>query len=181
MATSNDMKRIARESSKLAGSNPAYSGDPRLAAQSLIRTCYTIQLASAFANGANVVAPNANPSQVRAMCNGRVLAAHATPAGTATAAATNFANILAVVSPANGAAGTTVASANTNTSANGGTGNLAAGAPVALTVTDLANARYVKGQVLSGTVTMAGSGVATPAMTITIQVEEEGPCDDVGI
>lgn len=181
MSAQNDMTRIVRESSKTGGSNKDYAADPKIAAQSLIRRTVTILLTQVNANGNNVVAANANPTQWRAPHPGRVLTCHFIPTTVATADGANNASINGVKSPANGAAGINVANANTNTTANGGVGTTAAGAPVALTVTDLANATFVKGAVLSGTITQNASGVAIGAGALEFLVEMTGPCDDVGI
>lgn len=191
MSALNDMTRIVRESSKTGGSNKDYAADPKIAAQSLIRRHVTISLLFVNANGANTtssiplvgapVAANANPTQWRAPHNYRVLTCHFVPSAASTADGANNATIAAVKSPANGAAGLTVATANTNTTANGGVGTLAAGAPVALTVTDIANARGAKGTVLSGTITQNASGVLVGSGALVYLIEMEGPCDDVGI
>ncbi len=184
MAQNNDMHRIARELSRIGGSSAEYtdSDAAKAAALTIIRRTVKIQVASVLANGSNVIVANANPNQERATANGRVLAAWYVPTLAATEHATNNATMKAVITQANGVGtGRTVATANTNTVANGGVGTLAPGAPVALTVTDLANARFVKGEVLSATVTENSSGVAMGAGVVQYLVELEGPADDFGL
>lgn len=189
MSQNNDMHRIARALSKAEGSSDEYSTnttDPskpaKLAALTLIRRSIKISVAAVNANGSNVVVANANPSQHRAEANGRVLAAFFIPSVAATQHATNNASMTATITQANGVgAGRDVATANTNTVANGGTGTLAPGAPVALTVTDIANARFVKGEVLSASVTENSAGVPMGAGAVQYIYELEGPADDVGL
>jgi hypothetical protein len=52
------------------------------------------------------------------------------------------------------------------------------GAPVALTVTDHANASFTQGQVLAPLVAMTANGVALSAGTLELVVELEGPWDE---
>lgn len=176
---SNDMKRMAEALSKVEGSNTEYSGSIPNAARTFIRRTINLGTAATNANGSNAVAANASPFQWRAPCNGRLVKAHFIPSAAASEHATNNATLEAVKTQANGVgAGTAIATANTNTVANGGTGTLAPGAPVALTVTDQANARFTQGQVLAPRVTQNSSGVAMSAGTLELIVELEGPIDE---
>lgn len=176
---SNDQKRMAEALSKLEGSNTEYTGSIPNNARTFIRRVHTLPTAQTHANGANAIAANASPHQWRAPANGRLVKAHFIPSAAATEHSSNNATIEAVKTQANGVgAGTAIATANTNTVANGGTGTLAPGAPVALTVTDKANARFTQGQVLAPRVTQNSSGVAMAAGTLELVVELEGPMDE---
>jgi hypothetical protein len=175
----NDQKRMAEGLSKIEGSNTEYDGDIWKNARTFIRRTIQLQTSSTFANGSNAVAANAAPTQFRCPANGRPVAAHFITTAAVTEHGSNNANIELVRTQANGVgAGTAVAAANTNTVANGGTGTLAPGAPVALTVLDAANARCTKGQVLAPRVTMNASGVAMPVGSIVVVYELEGPMDE---
>lgn len=177
--SSNDQRRMAEALSKIESSNVEYTGSVANNAYTFIRRPVELRTSSTFANGSNAVAANASPSQFRAPANGRLVQAHLIPSAAATEHATNNAIVEVVKTQANGVgAGTAIATANTNTVANGGTGTLAPGAPVALTVTDKANARFTKGQVLAPRVTMAASGVAMGAGTLELVIELEGPMDE---
>jgi hypothetical protein len=177
--SNNDQKRMAEALSKLEGSNTEYTGSIPNNARTFIRRTITLQTAATNANGSNALAANASASQWRAVANGRLVKAWLIPSAAATEHASNNATVEAVKTQANGVgAGTAIATANTNTVANGGTGTLAPGAPVALTVTDLANARFTQGQVLSPRVSMNASGVALAAGTLELSIELEGPIDE---
>ncbi len=177
--SSNDQKRMSEALSKLEGSNAEYTGSIPNAARTFIRREVRLPTQSAFANGADAVAANASPHQWRAPANGRLVMCHLIPSAAVTQHATNNATVALVKTQANGVgAGTAIATANTNTTANGGTGTLAPGAPVALTVTDNANARFTQGQVLAPRVTMNSSGVAMPASTLEFVFELEGNIDE---
>jgi hypothetical protein len=176
---SNDQKRMAEALSKIEGSNTEYTGDIADNARTFIRRWITLPTAATNANGSNALAANASPHQFRAPCNGRTIMAHWIPPSAVTEHGSNNASIEVVKTQANGVgAGTAMASANTNTVANGGVGTTAAGAPVALTVTDKANARFTKGQVIAPRVSMNASGVAMPAGTLEVLLELEGPIDE---
>lgn len=176
---SNDMKRMAEALSKLEGSNAEYTGSIPNAATTFVRRAFLLPTQQAHANGANVIAANASPYQWRAPGNGRLVTAHFIPSAAASEHVSNNANLLVVKTQANGVgAGTNVASANTAPVANGGTGTLAPGAPVSLTVVDKANARFTRGQVLAPRVTQNSSGVAMAAGTIEIVVELEQAWDE---
>lgn len=176
---SNDQKRMSEALSKLEGSNTEYTGSIPNAARTFIRRVVVLPTAATNANASNAIAANASPYQWRAPANGRLIQAHLIPSATVTESATVNAVIAAVKTQANGVgAGTAIATANTNTVANGGTGTLAPGAPVALTVTDLANARFTQGQVLAPRVTQTSTGTAMPACTLELVVELEGNIDE---
>jgi hypothetical protein len=177
MSTSNDQKRMAEALSKLEGSNPEYTGDKWQNARSFIRRTLTMSTSATNANGSNAIAANASLSQYRCPSNGRLVSAYFIPSAAATANASNYATIDAFKSPANGAAGSSIATITTKPTANSGSGNLAAGAPVALVVTDTANARFTAGQVLAPAVSMTASGVALVAGTLELTIELEGPVE----
>jgi hypothetical protein len=169
----NDMTRIVGEMSKLAGSSPDYTGNPKLAAITLIRDSILLPTASVLANGSNNIVPNAAANR-RMLCNGRILGASFMPQGAVAAAGPNNATIAVKTIFANGVVNLTVASATTNTSgANGGTGNLVAGVATPLTVTDLANTRFTAGTVIGPSIVQNASGVAIPAGTLQVDVEWE--------
>jgi hypothetical protein len=134
--------------------------------------------AATNANASNAILANASLSQWRAPGNGRVVSAHFIAALAATAAGGNNATIAAIKLHANGFSNIATASQTTNTSANGGTGNLVIGVPAALTVTDKANARFTRGTVIAPQVSMNSSGVAMGAGTLELVVELEQPWDE---
>lgn len=176
---SNDQKRMAEALSKLEGSSDQYDGSIPNNARTFIRRTITLQTSATHANGANAIAANASLSQWRAPGNGRLVQAHLIPSAAVTQHASNNSTIEVVKTQANGVgAGTAIATANTNTVANGGTGTLAPGAPVALTVTDKANARFTQGQVLAPRVTQNSSGVAMVQNALQLTIELEGPWDE---
>lgn len=176
---SNDQKRMAEALSKLEGSSTEYDGDIPDNAITFIRRTIQLATVSCFANGADAIAANASTSQWRAPGNGRLVTAHFIPSAAATAHASNAATVEAVKTAANGiGAGTSVAIQSTKTTGAGGVGTLAPGAPVELTVTDGANARFTQGQVLAPRVAQLASGVAIAAGTLELVVELEGPWDE---
>jgi hypothetical protein len=178
MSRHNDARRIADALSKLEGSSDQYDGSPKLAAVTLIRRSVFFETASLLANAADVVAANAG-AQRRIMANARVLGVYFHPKGTATANATNNAQIEVVQLQANGvAASVALAAANTAPTANGGTGSLVAGTAVELTVASGANGRVAKGTTIAPKLTQNSSGVALPAGTITVDIELEGAATD---
>lgn len=177
MSNNNDQKRMAEALSKIENSNTEYDGDKWHNARSFIRRTHSLGTSATNANGSNAIAANASLAQFRCPANGRLISAYFVPSAAATANASNYAQVDFYKSPANGAAGTSIAVQTTKPTANGGSGNLAAGAPVQLTVTDTANARFTEGQVLAPAVSMGGSGVALVAGSVTFTIELEGPVD----
>lgn len=176
----NDMSRIAGAVSKLESSSTEYTGDVKTAARTLIRRTIPLYTAAVNANGNNAFLANAGPQQ-RMIANGRVLGAYFLPTANATAAATNNAVIsVGKLNTSTGVTSANVCSQVTNTTANGGTGNLVLGVATTLTVTDLANARFTRGQSLGASIVMNGSGVAIATGTIQLDVELEGPADEYG-
>jgi hypothetical protein len=115
------------------------------------------------------------------LANGRVLGAKFLPTANVVAAGGNNANIGVAKLDANGATvATALASANTNTSANGGTGNITMGVGASLTVANGnhgADARFTRGTVLAPLFAQNASGVALPVGTLQVDIELEGPAD----
>lgn len=188
MAQNNDMHRIAREVSRVASSSSEYTANAnapnypqQIAALTLIRREVRILIAAVAANGTGAVVANANPTAFYCYANGRVLSARFIPSSAAVENGTNNANMIAQKLNSTGLTTTTVAQANTNLVAGGGTGTLAPGASVNLPVVSLAASRFTKGQVLSGTVTQNSAGVAMGAGVIQYLIELEGPADDFGL
>jgi hypothetical protein len=178
MSRYNDARRIVDGLAKLEGSSDQFDGSPKLAAVTLIRRSVFFETASLLANAADVVAANAG-AQRRIMANARVLGAYFHPKGTATANASNNAQIEVVQLQANGVPATVaLAAANTAPTANGGTGSLVAGTAVELTVASGANGRVAKGTTIAPKLTQNSSGVALPAGTITVDIELEGAATD---
>jgi len=181
MAFPNDLTKITAALASLEGSNSAdYTDSPKEAARVLIRRQYTFQVASTLANAADAVLANAAPA-VRAISDGRVLGAYFIPKGTATAANANNATIAVKTIYANGVVNASLATQTTNTSANGGTGNLVAGVPVELTVASGDSARFDAGEVFAPAVSQNASGVAMPAGTVVVDVELEGIASDYAV
>lgn len=74
----------------------------------------------------------------------------------------------------NGGALTTIATATSNLTANGGTGNIAALAPIVIPLSTVAGATALAdGELVSFAVTKQGSGVAMTAATSSARVEVE--------
>lgn len=183
MAIPNDMIRITKGLSKLEGSADDYDDDQKIAARTLIRQTIHFETASVLANGADVVAPNAGQSQ-RMYANGRVLGAYFIPRVAATAAGPHNATMAVKSLHANGVTNATLATQTTNTTANGGTGNLVVGVPAELTVATANggdDARFTKGTVIGVTVTQNSNGVAMGAGTFVVDIELEGPASDYPI
>jgi len=182
MAFPNDMSRITGALSKLEGSSTEYT-DVRQAARTLIRRTVRFQTTAVNANGSNAIVANAADSE-KMIANGRVLGAVFIPRATATAAGADNAVIAVKSLHANGAVNATLATQTTNTTANGGTGNLSVGVAVSLTVATANggdDARFTKGTIIGPSVSMAGSGVALGAGTICVDVELEGPADGYSV
>ncbi len=175
MSFPNDSSRVARGVANLEASTNDYTTTPNKAARSLIRKTYNItQVASVLANGDDAIVANAAPSvyfknAVRVMgvtIQNRV-------AVTAAAACMQFS--LASVSSV-GVIGNTIAVANTDVSASGGTGDLAVGQSFSLTVdTATDNNRVAAGTWVGVAVAPISTGVAVGATSWAIDVEEEGP------
>lgn len=184
MAFPNDMSRITAALSKLESSNSAdYDDSPKEAARALVRRTVTFATTSVLANGSNAVVANAAPS-IRAISNGRVIGAYFIPQSTATAANADNATIAVKTVYANGVVNATLASQTTNTSGNGGTGNLVAGVAVSLTVATANSgddARFAKGVIIGPSVSQNGSGVAMPAGTVVVDIELEGIASDYAV
>ena len=175
----NDMRRIVTGLTRIENSSPEYDGSKKDAAVTLIRRTLKFATAALNANASNLVAPNATTSQERAIANGRVLGAIFLPTANVTAAGGDNGTVALAKLHANGVTATpALASATSNTSANGGTGNLVIGVGATLTVADGANARFTKGQILAPELTQNASGVALPTGTLVVDVELEGPADD---
>ena len=176
MALPNDASRMADVLAGNAASDPAFTNNTKRVGRRLIRRTYFLSAGTGQtnANGSNATLANANPC-MRFPVAGRVLGVYATFASNATAAGGNNATI-SLVPLAAGVSGTTIATQTTNTSANGGTGNIVIGVPAALTV-DLANNRYAANSTLAFQVAQNASGVAMGIGSYTIDVEEEDVLD----
>lgn len=171
MALPNDVSRIAEGVSNYSGSNPNIT-NAKAAAKRLIRRTYVLRKPDADAMAADTTAYTA-ADQIRMAAPGRVLGATIQPLSTLTASDSNYATINVVTG--DGAAGTAVVAASQTTKSTGGSGNWAAGASEALTLSStLADTRFVAGAVLSFNIAKASSGVVVPACTISVDVEEEG-------
>ncbi len=174
---SNDQKRMAEALSKLEGSSPDYTRSIPNAARTFIRRTVQLSTSMTLANAFGAVAANAAPTQFRAPANGRLIQAHFGPTGATVEHGANYATI-SVVKATGTAAGANIATANTTTVANGGTGTLAAGGWVALSVVDQANARFNQGQSLLPLVVQNSSGTRVEVGTLTLVVELEGNIDE---
>ena len=177
MALPNDMQRVAEGLAKLEASNPEYDHDVKKAARRLVRRTYNLGVSSAVnANGNNAIVANAAPG-IRMPTAGRMLAAYFTCQSTITAASGNNATLAIKPLLANGLTGNACATINTNTTGNGGSGDVAKGVPVTVTAATGANGRYAKGTYLGVDISENSSGVAVPAGSWTIDVEEEDSDD----
>ncbi len=174
---SNDQKRMADALSKLEGSCTDYTRSIPNAARTFIRRHVQLSTSLCLANAFGAVAANAAPTQFRAPANGRLLQVHFSATVATTEHGANNAQISVVKATGTGA-GTTIATANTTTVANGGTGSLSPGGWVALTVSDLANARFNQGQSLLPLVAQNASGVRLDPGTLMLVVELEGNIDE---
>lgn len=178
MSANNDMARAAEAIAKLESSNPDYDHDIAEVAKTLIRETVVLFTSQTHANGSNAIAANAAPSQWRAPSNGRVVQAHFVPTAAATENSSNNAQISTYLLYANGWQNRALATRSTAPVANGGTGTLAPGVDVALTVTDKANARFTQADVLAPKVAMNASGVALAVGSIVMVIEREGPVNE---
>lgn len=184
MAYPNDMSRLADGigSSQNSRTDFTGTGSPAgadKAAKRLIRKTYSLSRTPAtLANGSDAFT-SANGAYGMVMpVAGRLLSAKATFAGAITAANAN--NFTASVDRvyANGSIAYAMASCNSNTSVNSGTGDISAAVPVSLTLSStIASTRYPKGAFVGVTLTQNGTGVATKAAAWTIDVEEEDSDD----
>lgn len=172
MAYPNDMSEIAQGLGNLEASrNASYDSTSKEAARNLIRRTYVLRKPAADSMAADTTAYTA-ADQIRMPRAGRVLGAYIQPASTLTAHDTTYATINVVTG--DGAAGAAVVAASQTTKITGGSGNFAAGATEALTVSaTLADTRFVAGAVLSFNIAKASTGVVVPACTISVDVEEE--------
>lgn len=175
MAFPNDMSRIASALSKAEGSNSGeYDGSVPKAARQLIRRTFQLRKPSADAMAADTTAYTA-ADMIRMPRAGRILGAYICPQSTLTAHASNFATVKVVKGDGAGGAETIMASVTTEVT---GSGNWAAGAPEALTISStVANTRIAKGEVLGFSIAKAASGVVVPICSISIEIEFEGTDD----
>ena len=176
----NDMRRVATGLVRLEGSSGEYDGSVKDAAVTLIRRTFKFATAAVNANASNALLPNATVGQERMIANGRVLGAYFIPTANVTAAGGDNATIaVSKLHAANGVAQTpALASVTSNTTANGGTGNMVLGVAKSLTVANGANARFSKGEVLAPYLSQNASGVALPTGTLVVDVELEGAATD---
>ncbi len=175
MALPNDMSHIADGIAKPEASNkPLYthaqgSTGP---ARNLIRRTYILRKGAADSMASDTTAYTA-ADQIRMRTAGRILGANIQPLSTLTAHDTTYATVS--VEKGDGAGGAGVVMASQTTKITGGSGNWAAGATEAMTISaTIANTRYPIGAVLGFSIAKASTGVAVPACTISIDVEEEG-------
>lgn len=171
MAIPNDSSRLARDIAGASASVPDYANarGSVAAAMSLIRKTYHIDVNSVLANSDDAVVANAarnvffkNPA--------RIMGVLVIPRGQKLGNASNFVTYKLVGVSNSGTNGNVIALLGNV----GGTGNLANGQMFALTV-DSANARVAANTYVGPNVTSSGNGIAAPAGTWVIDVEEEGP------
>ena len=175
MAFPNDSSRIARGLANLETATNDYTSTtpagPSKASRSLIRKTYVL-VKSAVDGTAGATTTYTAGYLIRMKNPYRLLGAYILPIGAATADATNNA-VVSVVS-ADGAGGAQIAMSTYTSNVAGG--NLAAGVTKTLTNSaTAANLMGAAGTLLGFSVTKGGTGVAVPALTISVDVEEEGP------
>lgn len=182
MSRHNDMQRIADGLTRLEGGSSEYTGTAspnpqQMAARSLIRKTLLFACASTLANGTTAITPTNSPVQEYMEFPGRVLGVRFNPAGAAAADVTNNAQISLKKGD-----GTVMATIATTTTGAGGTGSLVAGTSVIVpkSATE-ANTRFAKGDILAPAIGQNASGVATPAGTLQVTVEMEGPIDNFAV
>lgn len=171
MAFPNDSSRIARGVANLETSTNDYANaqGPLPAAVSLIRKTYHIQVTSVIANSDDAVVANA-AQNVFFKNPARIMGVTVIPRGPKLGNASNFVTYSLRGVSNSGTNGNIIATLGNV----GGTGNLANGQAFRLTV-DTANARVLSNTYVGPVVTSAGNGIAAPAATWAIDVEEEGP------
>ncbi len=174
MAFPNDSSRIARGVGNLETSATDYANSAQRSARSLIRKTIlvnTIARAATVTQVANVGPYIYFKNPVRIM-GVQVMSNVAATANILSYATFALKQITA------GAVGNTIANVTTQTTASGGTGNLAAGVPFALAFSaiSLANSynRVAANSWIAPDVDATSSGVATGAATWAIDYEEEG-------
>ena len=171
MAFPNDSSRIARGITNLETSTNDYANaaGPAAAARSLIRKTYHLQVTAVIANSDDAVVANA-AQNVFFKNPARIMGVMVIPRGPKLGNASNFGTHSLRSVSNSGVNGNIIATLGNV----GGTGNLANGQAFKLTV-DGANARVGANTYVGPVVTSAGNGIAIPAATWVIDVEEEGP------
>lgn len=173
MAYPNDMSRIANSIGNDDRSSAAYSATQgsKEAARNLIRREFILVKPAADAMAADTTAYTA-AFQIRMTRAAKIIGAYVNPQATLTANDTNYATIKVQKGDGAGGAGTDMATLATTTT---GSGNWAAGVPEVMTVSaTLADTRIARGEVLGLAIAKAGSGVAVPICSITVELELEG-------
>lgn len=184
MSRKNDMRRIVDTVAAGAGPSDEFTGtaEPnaqRMAAISLIRKTLRFSVASTLANGTTAITPTNSPAQEYMEFPGRVLGVRFIPSAALTADATNNAQIS--LKKGDGTVMATIATALVGATPPG-TGNLVAGTSVIVTKSATeANQHFAKGDILAPAVGQNAAGVATPAGTLQVVVEMEGPVDNFGV
>lgn len=171
----NDMSHIADGIAKPEASNADlydHAQGSTGPARNLIRRTYVLRKPAVDAMAADTTAYTA-ADQIRMRCAGRILGVNVQPQGSLTANDTDYATISVQKADGLGGAGTIMASKTTKIT--GGTGDFAAGRSEALALSaTVANTRFAVGSVLGFAIAKAGSGVAVPVCTISVDIEEEG-------
>ncbi len=171
MAFPNDSSRIARGITNLEVSTNDYANakGPEPAARSLIRKTYHIKSTAVIANSDDALVANASEN-VFFKNPVRIMGVTLIPKAVKLGNASNFATFSLRGVSNSGVNGNIIATLGNV----GGTGNLANGQAFLLTV-DAANARVGANTYVGTVVTSASNGIAAPACTWAIDVEEEGP------
>ena len=175
MAFPNDSSRIARGIGNLETSATDYANarGAEAPARSLIRKTYHIQVTAVIANSDDAVVANA-AQNVFFKNPARILGVTVIPRGLTVGNASNYVTHSLRGVSNSGVNGNIIAVQKTHPVASGGPGNLANGQAFKLTV-DVANASVLANTYVGPVVTSAGVGIAAPAATWAIDVEEEGP------
>jgi hypothetical protein len=173
MPLPNDLSRACDEISKLASSNPEYTGAKKKAARQLARESYEFEKLAADGAAATTTLYTA-AAGFRAPRDGRLLGAYFIPHAALVGDNANNATLNMNKSDGAGGAATNMAGSTTNVAY----GNFVAGGikTLALNAT-LANTRFTKGQLISPSIAKSGTGVVVPDGTWQIDVEYEGTDD----
>jgi len=171
MAIPNDSSRLARDIAGASASVPDYANarGSVAAAQSLIRKTYLIDQASVLANNDDALVANASKN-VFFKNPARIMGVTVIPRGSKVGNASNFVTYSLRGVSNSGTNGNIIATLGNV----GGVGNLANGQAFLLTV-DAANARVGANTYVGTVVSSTSNGMAAPACTWAIDVEEEGP------
>lgn len=174
MPIPNDLQAVAGFVANCVGSQSNFTGDKRAAARALIRKTYDIGVKAAVDGAAGTTTAGAGTLCLPMSKPGRVIGAKFIPDAALTANDTNYATLQ--LEKRDGLGGAAVVVASRTTQITGGGGNMAQLVNYPLVIsTTVATTQFAAGAILTVSITKQGTGVAVPAGSWAVDIEEEGP------